>query len=65
MQQNTEEAGCAVRTEKNMQAVASWCAWCTLQTWLYLNAMIFRHIRASLEGVHRAWQQLARRGWPL
>jgi hypothetical protein len=37
-----------VRTEKNMQAVDSWCAWRTLQTWLYLNAMILRHIRASL-----------------
>ena len=42
------EVGCAVRTEKNMQAVDSWCAWRTLQTWLYLNAMILRHIRASL-----------------
>jgi hypothetical protein len=37
-----------VRTEKNMQAVDSWCAWRTLQTGLYLNAMILRHIRASL-----------------
>jgi hypothetical protein len=38
-----------VRTEKNMQAVDSWCAWRTLQTWLYLNAMILRHISASID----------------
>jgi len=25
--------GCAVRTEKKLQAVDSWCAWHTLQTW--------------------------------
>ena len=31
-----------MRTEKNMQAVDSWCAWRTLQTGLTLNAMIFR-----------------------
>jgi hypothetical protein len=37
-----------VRTEKKLQAVDSWCAWRTLQTWLTLNAMILRHIRASL-----------------
>ena len=37
-----------MRTEKKLQAVDSWCAWRTLQTWLYLNAMILRHIRASL-----------------
>ena len=37
-----------MRTETKLQAVDSWCAWRTLQTWLYLNAMIFRHIRASL-----------------
>jgi len=37
-----------VRTEKKLQAVDSCCAWRTLQTWLYLNAMILRHIRASL-----------------
>ena len=43
--------GCAVRTEKNMQAVDSWCARRTLQTWLYLNAMMLRHIRASLDGL--------------
>ena len=37
-----------MRTEKKLQAVDSWCAWRTLQTWLYLNTMILRHIRASL-----------------
>ena len=37
-----------MRTEKKLQAVDSWCARRTLQTWLYLNAMILRHIRASL-----------------
>ena len=31
-----------MRTEKNMQAVDSLCAWRTLQTLLYLNAMILR-----------------------
>ena len=31
-----------MRTENNMQAVDSWCAWRTLQTWLFLNAMIPR-----------------------
>ena len=46
---NSPNVGCAVRTEKKLQAVDSWCAWRTLQTWLYLNAMILRHIRASLE----------------
>ena len=38
-----------MRTEKKLQAVDSWYAWRTLQTWLYLNAMILRHIRASLD----------------
>ena len=29
---SSPNVGCAVRTEKNMQAVDSWCAWRTLQT---------------------------------
>ena len=47
--------GCAVRTEKNMQAIDAWCAWRTLQTSPYMYPVILRHIRASLEekwGIH-------------
>jgi len=31
-----------VRTEKKLQAVDSWRAWRTLQTWLYLNVIELR-----------------------
>jgi hypothetical protein len=34
--------GCAVRTEKKMQAIDAGCAWRTLQTLPYMNAVILR-----------------------
>jgi hypothetical protein len=34
--------GCAVRTENKMQAIDAWCAWRTLQTPPYMNAVILR-----------------------
>jgi len=40
----------------------AWCAWRTLQIWLYLNAMILRHSRASLGEIRADWQLNLSRG---